>query len=384
MRTLSVIRSPVFLVLAAWTGLALIFAAHNYLTFAANGRPIPLPRALWWSVAEWYTWLVLTPLVVWLARRFRLDRQRFGSSVVALASLGVVVATAQVILEFAADEIAVAIARDVDLSVRVWLADGARGVAMELAYLLPCKIGFSYVTFWAVVLVAHTVEFYRMYRDREVRTARAEAALATAQLHALESQLHPHFLFNTLNSIASLIPEDPVAAEEMVESLSELLQATLRRHGVHEIPLAEELALADEYLRIQERRFSDRLRVERVIDPGLLDVFVPPLILQPLVENAIRHGIAPRRSGGTLSVRARSSGDLIALSVEDDGVGFDDTSGARHATGLGIANTRARLEQLYGRSGIIDVRSREMGGTVATVSIPLRRGRDRAKTDAEL
>jgi len=302
-------------IIAGWTLVAALFAGHAYLSAVADGRPVTLLHAAWWSAAEWYTWALLTSLVVAVVRRVRgAGRPR---ALATLAVLGLGIAALQVALEYGADHIAVLLSGDPDLTVRVWLSGGVRGAALDFAYLLPRKIGFSVVTFWALVIVVFAADYYRLYRDREVRAARLEGALAQAQLRALQAQLQPHFLFNTLNAIASLIPEDPAAAEEMVESLSDLLRAALRDGGRDEIPLAQEIELLDQYLRIQARRFQDRLRVQRAFRAELADVLVPPLLLQPLVENAIRHGIASRPGGGTVTVRTdRRDGDLLLSAVE--------------------------------------------------------------------
>ena len=361
------------LIVAAWTLVAAVFAAHNMLTYAADGRSVPVAHTVWWSVAEWYTWMALTPAVVWLARRCRLERGQLIRHAAALVVLGVVVAVGQIVLEYAADRAAVAVMNDPGVSVRVWLADGAQGAALELQYLMPRKIGFSYVVFWAIVLATHTVDFHRLYRDRELRTAQLEGALATAQLRALEAQIQPHFLFNTLNAIASLIPDDPAAAEEMVESLSDLLRVALRNGTAHEVPLAEELALIEQYLHIQQRRLADRLRVTRAIEPGALDALVPPLVLQPLVENAIRHGISPRSGGGIVALSAHLDGDTLVIAIDDDGPGLAPGGTGHPPGGVGIANTRARLERLYGTGATLNLENGERRGARAIVRMPFRR-----------
>jgi two-component system, LytTR family, sensor kinase len=365
-------RSEARAILAGWTLLALLFAGHNYLSGIANGRPVSLLQATWWSAAEWYTWALLTPLVVLIVRRIRLAERPGMRGVLLLAGLGLGVAALQVALEYGADRLAVLLARDPDVTVRVWLSGGVRGAALDLAYLVPRKIGFSYVTFWAVALVVFAADSYRLYRDREVRAARLEGALARAQLRALQAQLQPHFLFNTLNTIASLIPEDPVAAEDMVESLSELLRTALRDGGRDEITLAQEIELLDQYLRIQERRFQDRLRVERAFGGELRDALVPPLLLQPLVENAIKHGVGARPGGGTVTVRSERRAGTLLLTVEDDGPGFAAPALDDAPQGVGLANTRARLEQLYGAGAGLETGNRSSGGAYVGVRLPFR------------
>jgi signal transduction histidine kinase len=368
-------------ILAGWTLVAALFAGHTYLSAVADGRPVTLLQAVWWSVAEWYTWALLTPLVIWIVRRTHGAERPRARALAMVAVLGLGVAALQVALEYGADHLAVLLSKDPDVTVRVWLSGGARGAALDLAYLLPRKIGFSFVTFCALVVVVFAADYYRLYRDREVRAARLEGALARAQLRALQAQLQPHFLFNTLNSIASLIPDDPAAAEEMIESLSDLLRAALRDGGRDEIPLPQELELLDQYLHIQERRFQDRLRVERALRPGLEDALVPPLLLQPLVENAILHAVAARPQGGTVTVRTDQSDDSLVLTVEDDGPGFaPGRLGAQR--GVGLANTRARLEQLYGGGAALEAANRPGGGARVEVRLPLRTAATQATTPA--
>lgn len=364
-------RSEALAILGGWTLVSVLFAAHNYISNAAEGRPITLLQATWWSAAEWYTWALLTPLVIWLVRRIRAGERFRPVTLAVLAAGGVVIAALQVALEYGADHLVVMLSGDPSVSVGVWLSGGVREAALDLAYLVPRKIGFSFITFCALVVVVLAADYYRLFRDRELRAARLEGALARAQLKALQAQLQPHFLFNTLNTIASLIPEDPAAAEELVESLGELLRAALRDGGGDEITLRQELDLLDQYLAIQERRFHDRLRIERILAPDLGDAMVPPLILQPLVENAIRHGVAARQGRGTVRVRTERDGESLLLAVEDDGPGFEPGS-AGASLGVGLANTRARLEQLYGTNGALATKNLPDGGAYVGVRLPLR------------
>jgi signal transduction histidine kinase len=314
----------------------------------------------------------MTPAVVAIVRRQRAGRAPLPFFA-ALCGWSLVVATGQIALEYVLDHAAVMISGVADITIRVWLSGGVRGPTLDFAYLLPRKIGFSVATYWAVVLAVSAIDYHRLYRDRELRAARLESALAGAQLQALQSQLQPHFLFNTLNAIASLIPDDPEAAEEMVESLSELLRAALREGGHFEIPLERELELLDQYIRIQGTRFQDRLRVRLHVQRGLDTVFVPPLLLQPIVENAILYAVAPRETGGALVIRVAEENGALRLTVEDDGPGFNGEAGGDR-TGIGLANTRARLEQLYRGFARLETSNGACGGGVVNVWLPVRRG----------
>jgi two-component system, LytTR family, sensor kinase len=352
-----------------WGLIGVMFAAHNALTYLADGRRVPAMTILWWSVAEWAPWVVLTPLVLRIVAATRQRRLALMPSVLILASGGVAIAVAQVGFEYGLDRLAVLASDDPGMTVRVWLSGGVRGPVLDLAYLVPRKIGFSYITYWAVVLAALGLEYHRLYVQRDVEAARLEGALAVAQLETLQSQLQPHFLFNTLNAVASLIPDEPEAAEEMVESLSGLLRAALHDARRSEITLERELELLDQYLSIQATRFRGRLSVQRHIDVPVNGALVPPMLMQPLLENAIRYGIAPRSAGGQLCLRVRSDATRLEVTVEDDGPGFSAPNPA--STGIGLANIRDRLARLYGNAASLDVGNRPNGGGFARVTFPL-------------
>ena len=229
----------------------------------------------------------------------------------------------------------------------------------------------TYATGWYEQLLT---SYHHQARDRE----QLEARLTRAQLQSLELQLHPHFLFNTLNAITALIGQDPRSAERVVDGLSELLRVSLNRAGEQEVPLERELDLLRRYIDIQQVRFPDRLRVDLRIGPDAAAALVPSLILQPLVENAIRHGIAPRASGGLVEVSAVRDGDVLRLQVSDDGVGAAALRGAPVRDGVGLGNTRARLEHLYGAHHEMRSGPGESGGFVVDIVIPYRVAGERA------
>jgi two-component system LytT family sensor kinase len=219
--------------------------------------------------------------------------------------------------------------------------------------------------------VAHAVRFYERAKTREAREMELVSRLTEARLQALRMQLNPHFLFNTLNSIASLVQEEPGAAEEMIEALSDLLRLTLRASDRQEITVREEFQFLDRYLHIEQTRFGDRLQVEKDVDAGLLDAVVPILILQPLVENAIRHGIERQIAPGVVRISVERAGDKLRLAVVDDGYGAKLGEG-RLVEGVGLRNTRARVKELYGPEGEFDVRPGKDRGFAVEIRIPLR------------
>jgi two-component system LytT family sensor kinase len=229
------------------------------------------------------------------------------------------------------------------------------------------------IAYGMIIGVGYAFDYYARYREREFRASQLEAQLAQAQLQALKMQLHPHFLFNTLNAIAGLVRDrKDKAAVQMLAGLSDLLRHTLENAGKQEIPLREELDFLELYLDIQQMRFSDRLKVRMEVAPETLNARVPNLILQPLVENAIRHGIAVRVSSGLVAVSARRENGLLHLKVADDGPGLKRDWRLEDGVGIGLSNTRERLNQLYGREHRFEVRNREGGGVEATLLIPWR------------
>jgi two-component system, LytTR family, sensor kinase len=221
--------------------------------------------------------------------------------------------------------------------------------------------------------VAHAFKFYEQARERERTALQLRQRLSQAQLEALKSQLQPHFLFNALNGVATLIHLDPVAADEMLTQLADLLRETLRHPGSYEVTLTEELALLDRYLAVVRARFHDRLSVHRDIDPTVGDALVPHFLLQPLVENALEHGIAQRPGPGRVEISARRDGDHLRITVTDDGPGLTTDTHGSNGNGVGLANARARLLQLYGPDQALTLEPvSSAGGARATVSLPYR------------
>jgi LytS/YehU family sensor histidine kinase len=220
-----------------------------------------------------------------------------------------------------------------------------------------------------VVLVSLTVDYYKRLQNRELELNKLETQLADAQLQALKMQLHPHFLFNTLNSVSALMYKDVRAAEEMIQKLTNFLHMTLESSASQEVTLKKELDFLNYYLQIEQIRFQDRLAVQMKIDPAALDARVPNLIMQPIVENAIRHGIATRASHGYIEIRATRNNGTVQLQVQDNGPGLDSTNGEIRE-GVGLSNTRLRLQQIYGESCRFDLMNAPEGGVVATVELP--------------
>jgi signal transduction histidine kinase len=338
---------------AAWTALALLSASQSILTYAyLDSGNVAAGAVLKLMLCLWYTLALLAPAVLWGARRFPLGARTWRWSVPLHMAFMLVFAV-------------------VTVGVYRW-ARVLVGLPSSRAFGLELVNGIqTYVlTYWILVGLEHALAYYSRARDREVKSAALAAELSEARLEALRMQLHPHFLFNTMHAISSAIREDPEGAEDMLAELADLLRATVDRPAAHELPLREELEFIRRYVGIQKVRFGDRLEVVVSVEDDALDALVPALILQPLVENAIEHGIATRLRGGRLEIRGEAANGRLSLTIADDGPGISDAelgSGER----VGLRNTRARLAHLYGRAGHLELRNRPGGGLAVTVHLPL-------------
>jgi sensor histidine kinase YesM len=243
------------------------------------------------------------------------------------------------------------------------------------------RLFMDFQRYWYVLLITQAIAYYGKYRERELRSSQLEAQLVTAQLEMLKIQLEPHFLFNTLNSIAALARNDGASAEHMTLQLADLLRFSLDAVGVHEVALDRELLVLKKYISIQQTRFKDRLRVELNIDPQTRNGLVPNLILQPLVENAIRHGIGPRRAPGCVRISSWRDGDELWMEIQDDGLGLTRGRGQMPREGVGLRNTRERLRQLYGDEHLLRLEDAPSGGCRVIIRIPFRTTHEEVETE---
>ena len=354
------------IIVAGWTLFGLFFASQSYLGQVYWGREASWAQALiaWMPCA--FAWAVLTPAMLRAARRFPVRREGWPRTLAVHLCAASVCSTLALVIYFTVRQLLALI------------VPAAASHIPPFKTLLVAEFHASVVTYCAVVGVGFTIDYYRRYRERDLRAAQLESQLAQAQLDALRKQLQPHFLFNTLNTVSILIDEDTRAAREMLVRLSDLLRATLDRARAHEVTLRQELEFIEGYLEIERTRFQDRLTVTVEADPRTLDARVPDLILQPIVENAIRHGVAPRAEAGRIEIRAERQNGSLRLQVQDDGRGLpNETTGAKgtegaQGRGVGIANTRARLAQLYGAEHQFEMRGAPGGGLCVEITIPFR------------
>lgn len=318
----------VWMVLLWWTAYSVMFASQVVAMGDTDGKPIAWSRALHFSFGGWMTWVPFSLGILWLVRRFPVER---GAVLRALAvqSLGV---AAIIILKAA----------------YVYVTDPVfewYDVLPGFGEVLITSVRNNLMTAWTVIGVAHAFVYYERAREREKRIADIEKSLVSTRLEALRAQVNPHFLFNALNSVAEMVHVDRDLADRMLVSLSALLRDGLKQDEVQERPLRDELAVVDHYLMIEKIRLTSRLQVRRQIDPDCLDVRVPVLILQPLVENAIVHGIARRRSPGWLLIRAEVTDGLLRLAVENS---IEPGAATVAGHGVGLRSVSGRLQLLYG------------------------------------
>ena len=353
----------------AAVGAALLFGlletAQLAVRSAAEQNPVAWSDALRLTLPRW---LLLAPLALAVRRlcaRFPLDGPRRGRRILVHLAAS---------LLFAAAHLAACVI------VYGFLIEGMPNrFPLRFGRLFTVYLASDLLIYWGIVGAWSAVHFFRVSRARELAATQLAADLSRARLEALRAQLNPHFLFNTLNTISVLARSgDRDAVVRMLASLSDLLRVALDRDLPHEIPLEREIAFLEGYLEIQSTRFSDRLTVRREIDPDTLGALVPSLVLQPLVENAVQHGVASRPGPGSVRIAARRSGERLRLEVHDSGRGFaaahDEARAEARAgrNGIGLDNTRARLAQFYGDAHAFESGNSPEGGAFVAISIPFR------------
>lgn len=358
---------------AGWVGLFVLFALHEYVSDRADAHPVSMAVALYWSAVEWLTWLPLTGPIWRLGRRYTFGEARLARAAGVLLVAGAGFAVAQVLLQYGVDATVVRLTGDSGVSLRTWLSKNGGGIAAaappaaDLGYFLARKFFFSYFVFGVTLLAGQVLDAVRRDRARQLRAASLETQLARARLDALRAQLDPHFLFNTLNTIAELVHHDPARADRMITDLGDLLRHTLAGRSAALIPLQEELDLVEAYVGIERVRHPGiSFGTELSADSGA--GAVPPLLLQTLVENAIRHGVGRHPGGGRVVVRARRAGATLVLEVDDSGSGTPPALPL--SPGLGLRNTMERLATLFPDRASVRWSPSDLGGLLVRVVLP--------------
>src|SRR5215213_1457934 len=351
-------------VVAVWAMLGVIYAGPIYLEVRAQQHGHAAWRVFSWGILMWVAWAPLTPAMVWLARRYSLVGETWKRNLIVHLPTFLLLSG-----------IHSAAATAVTLWIKPFdnMGDSPKEFWPRFLGRVQGSFGSDLLVYGAVIGVFYAIDYYRKYREREFVATRLEAQLSQAQLDALRMQLHPHFLFNTLNSIVGLVRDNKnSAAVSMLVGLSDLLRHTLEHSSRHEVELREELNFIKLYLSIQEMRFSDRLRIELDIDPRTTKALVPNLILQPLTENALRHGIGRSADSGLVGISSAVENGHLRLTVYDEGTGLPDDWQLKGSAGIGLANTAARLQQHYDNDHEFDIRNRDGGGVEVVIVMPFR------------
>jgi hypothetical protein len=344
------------ILLGAWLGVSLFACGATWLAWQALNNPDGLGSLLWLELPVWFYWVPATVAIVMLSRRHPLDRTQpwTSSSVHLLAAIGMAVLFVVFRLFW----------------YQAWNSRPYTDPFVMRWFWRMFREHFvsGFTLYWAIVGVYHAFTNYSRLRQRELEATIMRGHLAEARLESLRLQLRPHFLFNALNTASSVLEEHPRRARRIIGRLGELLRASLRTDARETVPLRDELQLLLAYLEVEQERFGTRLIAEIDVPEEVAGALVPSFLLQPLVENAIRHGIAPREGPGRVVVRARRAADGLEIHVEDDGVGL---RAIPVREGIGLGNTRRRLHELYGARQAMDLAGRPGGGLDVCIRIPV-------------
>ncbi len=347
------------LIFGGWTFAAVFLAGHQSLQNYFSENPISFFSVLKWQLASSYVWFALMPLIFRLTKKFSPEGELFHRNLSILISTGMFV----ILLQLAINALILPLLGFPPYRTFDTFTDAYR-------FMFLVNFPWSLLIYFTVLGTIFVTRYYRKFQDRELRTAQLESNLVRARLQVLKMQLHPHFLFNTHNAISELIHKDPDAAEKTLTNLSDLLRISLEKLDVEEVPLEQELEFLKKYIEIEQTRFRERLQFKMRIAPETLDAVVPNMLLQPLIENAIKHGISPLKSGGTVEIESAKKNGHLVLRISDDGIG---TKNVKHLIkGIGLANTKARLLNLYKNDQSLEIESTENQGFSVKLKIPFK------------
>ena len=360
-----------------WTAYGFLCAWQAHYWYALSARPMSWGEAFRYELTYAYLWGAFTPLIRWFAHRYRLERNVWPRHLAAhVAAILVLVPVIKLLFD------AITMPPTSAFNEPAW---------QRLFRSVESTFDTGTLLYVVVVLVEHALQYYKSYQAGLIKASQLQTQLIQAQLQALKMQLHPHFLFNTLHTISALVHEDPELAERTITRLGELLRLFLANSSIHEVPLSEELHILDLYLEIERARFEDRLQVHYDVPVALREAMVPNLVLQPLVENSIRHGLGKKAEPGMISIAAERFEGTLVLRISDNGVGLKDplakSESPRIATprpgyqGMGLTITRGRLESLYGAQQSLALKNLQTGGVEARITMPYRTLSEHSSTE---
>jgi len=340
----------------------LFFATQFYFVMKAWGTPVRWDWVIAIRLWAWYEWGLLFLLVMWLGRRFPLAGPAWRRHLALHVAAGVAISVLQIVVN--------------TWTHLTFVADPSQGFTYRgyLESLMMFAFHRNLLVYWVMIGAQHAWRTYRELQDQKLAASEMNALLAEARLQALKAQLHPHFLFNTLNTIAALLRRDPAGAERVLNDLGDLLRLALEDVTARKVPLAREAEFLDLYVKIQKARFGSRLRYESSIDADVLGALVPNLLLQPAVENAIHFAVSQRYGGGRVAVRAGRRDGRLVIEVDDDGPGLAVTVPQALESGIGLSATRARLQGLYGGGATLALERSDLGGLAVRFDLPLEAG----------
>ena len=349
------------LVLGVWTIVALLTATDLYFKTQASDQPVDWLTLVAIQIMAWYIWALYTPLILWFGRKVRIERRSW-------------------LWAFPLHLVASILLPLLFLLIYVFIFQYQLGIPISGESVKNFYFSFffdlfhwEFLMYWAILGMGYAFEYYQKFREREVFAVQLESKLNQARLDALKMQLQPHFLFNTLHTIGSMVRlSEKEKALEMLAGLSDLLRLALSRDERQEVSLEEELELLEQYLAIESVRFQDNLKVQIECPAELRSALVPNLLLQPLVENAIRHGIAKRIGAGRLEIKVEKKEDRLEIDVFNEGPTLEETKEKRETGGIGLENTRSRLQQLYGDDQSFEIGNHE-NGVLVHINYPFRR-----------
>lgn len=345
------------LILFGFFSLAGIISALPFWYFATkHGKYDAQYTIIFQALTEWYLWMLFIPVIYWISKTFPIHT----SSLFKVISINFLLSLIIIICKILIDKFMQTLFWNKDLTSKpLW-------DVILYSFLSPNTIVLL-LTYGLILMFIYMIRYYKELQEHDLISSQLEAQLAQAHLSALKKQIQPHFLFNTLNSIISLLRKDVDAAEDMILNLSDMLRYTLNTTNIQEVTLREEIDFLHHYLDIESKRFQDRLTTEFQIAEDTLDAWVPSMFLQPIVENSIRHGIFKQIDSGKITILSQRLGDTLRVSVLDTGVGFIHK---QDEEGIGLGNTRKRLEKLYGFYSDLQFSRTENNETIVTITIP--------------